>query len=360
MIKSLSPYYVTTPFVNPLGGAVSGESYTLSIFIWNGLKASPPATAKWIITKTNPTSSTGSDKVNISRLINDFIEFAPQSSVTTATIDAANQWWVTTSVFYENDATVQQATTSLFSLGFSYGEQGENVTSISSNTLLSKPRMISGAIEYRADRNGVFTVPILVDESTTTEITAISYPDNEINFSVTEAATTTSSELVQIMWLNVYDTTTDTYIEVKRAGSLVATIRIKDEVKYTPIDVMFQNKEGAQETITFFKERVDRLNITKETYESDSGQPSSGNHQYKDYNFQGKRGFTINSGFVDESYNDVFNELMLSKRVYVFLSGVFTPINIKSSSLEYKTRQRNRLLNYSIDYEYSYNEINNV
>ena len=38
----------------------------------------------------------------------------------------------------------------------------------------------------------------------------------------------------------------------------------------------------------------------------------------------------------------------------------FTPLNIKSKQLEYKTRQKQRLINYAIDFEPSYNEINNI
>ena len=355
MIKSKSPFYVTTPFVNPLGGAVSGESYTLTILVWNGVKASPPtatASNSYVITKTNPTSSTGSDKINIARLINDFIDFTPVSTTATSVINGSNNWWCKTSVFYENDATVQQAATKLFSLGYSYGNEGENVESISNF-------LASATAEYRADRNSVFTVPILVDEAVTTAVTIISYPDNEINFSSTIAATTTSGQLVKLLWIELADTTTDTYITVKKDTVSIATIIIKDEYKYTPVDIVFLNKEGSQETITFFKEKIDRLNVSKESYESDSGQPSAGNHQFKEYNVQAKSSFSINSGFVHESYNDVFNELMLSDRVWIY-DGSFTPINIKTSSIEYKTRQRNRLINYLVDYEYSYNEVNNI
>jgi len=353
-IKSLSPYYVTTAWVNPLGGAVLGESYTISISIWNGAKASPVA-AQYVITKENPTSSTGSDKINIARLINDYIVFTPQTAAVTSTIDGANQWWVKTWVYYENDATLQQAATTLFTLGYSYGNEGENVTSISGSALIS-----NSSAEYRVDRSGVFTVPILVDESSTVDITAVSYPDNEINFSVTEVATTTSAELVQLLWIQLSETTTDTTITVSRDAAKVCDIIIKPEYKYTPVDIVFQNKEGGQETITFFKEKIDSLNVSKETYESDSGQPGSGNHQFKDYNVQARSSFSINSGFVHSSYNEVFNQLLLSPRVWTYESATLTPINIKTTSIEYKTRQRNKLINYLIDYEYSYNEINNI
>ncbi len=234
MIKSNSPYYVSTPFVNPLGGAVLGESYTISIWMWDGVKASPPATAEYTKTIINPTASIGNSKINIARLISDFIEFEPQSNSATGLIDGNNNQWVKTSVTYENDATVQQATTSLFSLGYSYGYEGENITTISNNVLITPQ-------DYKVDRSGVFVVPILADESTDESLTVKSYPDNEINFSADALATTDSSELVKYIWVQCNETTTDTYIEVVYNGQ-TTTLLLQDECKYTPIDIFFQNK----------------------------------------------------------------------------------------------------------------------
>ena len=353
-IKSLSPYYVTTQWVNPLGGAVLGESYTLSIFIWDGAKASPPATAEYTKTIINPTASVGSHDVNIARLISDFIEFAPQKNNATAVIDGNNNQWVKTSVTYENDATVQQATTNLFSLGYSYGYEGENITTIS-NDILLEPQ------DYKVDRTGVFTMAIQLDESVVSPITVISYPDNEINFSSNIAATTDSSELISYMWVELSETTTDTYIEIVY-NLQTTTLLIQDECKYTPIDIFFVNKEGAEQSLTFFKERTDSLSITSESYENGTTQPADGFHQFVRFNVQGRSSFNLNSGFVYEDMNDVFTQLLLSERIWIFdvKAYKFTPINIKSKQLEYKTRQKQRLINYSIDFDFSYNEINNI
>jgi hypothetical protein len=189
-------------------------------------------------------------------------------------------------------------------------------------------------------------------------ITVISYPNNEINFSVAEPISTNSEEIIKLINVNVSDTTTDEYIEINFNGELIELV-IEDECRYTPIDVYFINKEGQQQIITFFKAKTDTLSVTKETYESDNGQPSEGNHQYIDYNLQGRTSFRVNSGFVDESMNDSFKQLLLSSKVYVYDNG-FVPLNVTKTSLEYKTRQKDRLINYEIDFSYSYNEVNTI
>ena len=464
MIKSNSPYYITTPLVSVASG-LTCQNYKLSVSVWDGLKSSPPATATYTTTKNNPTASTGSDRINIARIVNDYIDFAPQKTTTTSVINGNNQRWVKTSVIYNNDfvaqpqitvltvtnkalssdnafltlngvlhtvpinggiftsasanaeeiknyintltthtatrletivtitavqnglqsATLidvsgvaamtvnvlttqagstgpeapQYATTSLMSLGYSYGNEGENVTTIENNTLIATQ-------DYKVNREGVFVVPILVSETLQTTATVISYPNNEINQSFTIPLTTDSSNLVKYIWVICTETTTDSYIEVVFNGQ-TTTLLIQDEPKYTPIDIFFQNKEGAEQVLTFFKEQKNSLSITSSEFESDRGQPSLGNHQFVRYNVQGRTELTLNSGFVDQDMNEAFTQMLLSERIWSYstnifskISSIFIPLSIKSKELSYKTQLNERLINYEIKFDYSYNEINNI
>ena len=74
MIKTNSPYYVTIPLgvdPNPF------EYYISYIYIWSGLQSAEPATPEYQQTRQNPTGSLANDTLNISNLINDFIDFVP-------------------------------------------------------------------------------------------------------------------------------------------------------------------------------------------------------------------------------------------------------------------------------------------
>jgi len=190
-------------------------------------------------------------------------------------------------------------------------------------------------------------------------VTIISYPDNQINSTFATNATDISSERIKYVWVNVADATTDKYIEVVYNG-VTKTYYIEDECIYEPIDVFFLNKEGAQQSLTFFKERSDDMSVSSSEYESDTAQPSLGNHQYKKYNIQGRSSFKVNSGFVEETNNEAFKQLFLSERIWVLENDAFIPINLKSKSLEYKTQQKDKLINYELDFEYAFNEINNI
>ena len=190
-------------------------------------------------------------------------------------------------------------------------------------------------------------------------ITIISYPDNQINESIVEPTSLLSNEMVQNVWVNVAEATTDTYIEIV-FNDVTTTLLITDECRYTPIDICFQNKEGALQFMTFFKARTDSLSVTNEEFEGDRGQPLDGNHQYVKFNVQGKSKFKVNSGFIEESMNETVRQLLLSERVWMYSNEIFTPLNVAGKSLEYKTRQKDRLINYEIDFDYAFNEINSI
>ena len=190
-------------------------------------------------------------------------------------------------------------------------------------------------------------------------ITVISYPDNQIDYSIAEPTSLLSNEMVQNLWVDVSEATTDTYIEIVFNG-VTTTLLITDECRYTPIDIFFQNKEGALQTLTFFKAKTESLNVTNEEFETDRGQPLAGNHQYVTYNVQVRSSFKVNSGFVSEAMNETFKQLLLSERVWMYKDEIFTPLKVSSKSLEYKTRQKDRLINYEIGFDYAFNEINSI
>jgi hypothetical protein len=160
MIKSLSPYYIEIPLISPLSDTVC-ISYTLEVFVWNGLKTSPPTTPTYSITKKNIDNSVGTDKVNIARIVNDYIDFTPQLGTVTGLYDGNNQRWVKTQVVYQvvdlpESEPVQLVTTVLMLRGYGYGMGGQNQQPPTNKILLQ-------GTEFKVQRNGFFNLPIIID-----------------------------------------------------------------------------------------------------------------------------------------------------------------------------------------------------
>lgn len=169
MIKSLSPYYVNVPFVNPTTLEVC-TFYNFKLYVWNGLINAIPPNASYEFTKDNVTDSNGIDKINISNLISDFINFTPVENTTTDVVDGNNQNWLQYRITY-NDSTFNDIIETMpFTNGYSYGMDGENAETPTNKILLS-------GNEFKVNRNGFFVLPIEA-EVFSADILAV---DEEVN-----------------------------------------------------------------------------------------------------------------------------------------------------------------------------------
>ena len=72
----------------------------------------------------------------------------------------------------------------------------------------------------------------------------------------------------------------------------------------------------------------------------------------------------MSSGFLSEEYNEVFEQMMLSEKVWVTnitdKGEQVLPINVKTSNITYKTSLNDKLVEYTFDFDKSYDTINNI
>lgn len=144
----------------------------------------------------------------------------------------------------------------------------------------------------------------------------------------------------------------------------VFTIQVKtiEECKYQPMKLTFVNRYGALQDLWFFKKSVESLTTKKEDYNrfnvTTSGFYDTKEHTRQVYNVESQRKLKINTGYVDESYNELMKELMQSEQVWLDIDNDVYPINVDTNSLTFKTSVNDRLVDYSLDISFSYNEIN--
>lgn len=136
------------------------------------------------------------------------------------------------------------------------------------------------------------------------------------------------------------------------------------EPKYTPIKISFINRFGFLQDIWFFKKSVKTINTGSESYKSNinnsSGQYSTANRQYSIMSKNGKEIMTANTGFVSEGFNVAIDELMLSELVWATISSVTYPVNLTSSSLTFKSEVNEKLIDYTIEFEFAFDKVNSV
>lgn len=158
MIKTLSPYYISVPLINPTSELVC-DSYTVNIYVWQGSKTAVPSTPDYTITKINAAGSSATEKLNIARIVNDFIDFSCVQSTVTSLEDGNNQAWVKFVCYYSDQPELPQLVTTQFAVkGYGYFMEGEN-PQIPANKIL-----IEGD-EFKVNRGGYFVLPIEMTET---------------------------------------------------------------------------------------------------------------------------------------------------------------------------------------------------
>ena len=353
MIRALSPFYIDTPLVY---GGVTCAKYILNVWVWNGDKSTPDSTNSYQITYENTTASTGSHSININAIIQDYIEFkepTPSLVAGVQVIDGNNQQWVYSYVTYDAVATIQNEATDIMVLGYAYGNEGRNVTSVKNNTLLIPQ-------QYKVNRQGSFVFPIFVPTGFTPQAISVkSYPALTINFTNTPAQSDLSNKVIKYLWIDAAVATNESYIEIIWNGK-TTTLDITRECKYTPLNTFFQNKDGALQSFTLFKKQEESISVTDSSFETNRGQASDGFHQFVRYGVQARTTLTAETGWLDEDMNEVVKQILLTERLWSYNGTKYTPLNLKMTSQKFKTRQNDRLINYTMTFEKSYNEINNI
>ena len=159
-------------------------------------------------------------------------------------------------------------------------------------------------------------------------------------------------------------------IEVFGSNQKIQTIKVKvlEECKYEPKKVTFINKFGALQDMYFFKKSVEKMTVKKESYKANilnaNKSYSISSHTNRDFNITAKESITMSSGFLSEEYNEVFKQMMLSEKVWITniikTGEQVLPINVKTSNITYKTSLNDRLVDYTFDFDYSFNVINDI
>ena len=146
-------------------------------------------------------------------------------------------------------------------------------------------------------------------------------------------------------------------------GLTVIKIDNIDECKYTPYKLTFINKFGAYQDIWMFKNSKLAMNTNEEKYKSNiltNGTYQTYDPQIKLLTKNGNQTLTLNSGYYPENNNEVFKQLFLSEKVWIEYKEKTLGVNIENKNINYKTSVTDSLINYTIDFSFAFDTINNI
>ena len=130
------------------------------------------------------------------------------------------------------------------------------------------------------------------------------------------------------------------------------------EPKYTPLICAFINRFGGWSFLTFFKANQQSIETKSNSFNL---MPENWNYNTfigsnKNFNFNGTKKITCNTGWIDEGHFELIQDLMLSETI--LLDNI--PVICKTQSSDFKTQLKDKNINYTINFEYNFNLINDL
>jgi hypothetical protein len=168
---------------------------------------------------------------------------------------------------------------------------------------------------------------------------------------------------------NVETSPVDKIIINSSGSPEIVKIRTLDCSIYDPIKVTFVNKYGALQDLWFDKKSMNSINVQSNDYKASvmdfSSTPTYDTtaHQNRVLDLVGKESITMNTGYIDEEYNEVFRQLMLSEQVWMTRltdTEEILPLRPKTQSLQFKTRTNDKLVNYTVEFDFAFDKINTI
>ena len=381
-INVRSPFYLKVSQTNIATATLKLYIYT-GAFVANGSVANE----KYTLTKSVVTS--GFIVFEVSELVRDYLEIE-FNGLYTSQVVWVNAVITTTVSSGSASATVSPDNTNGFVAFDGYGYFNEGA-----NPVLSTSLLMSNNTIFRLNDSNV-RIPVYTGATT-----SVSFLNNGV-VKRTQAVSTSTNTNAQIDYITVSgQDNNDTYQErvVADGGILesskclddflesvdigavdevyvatadateVVKIESVDECKFDPIKVTFVNKFGALQDMWFFLKSVESTSVKSEQFKAsifDQSTLSYKTHQHQQQSFltQGKDKIVMNTGYLNDDYNQVIEELLLSEQVYYTeitdTDEVVVPIIPVTKSVTYLTQLNDKLINYTIEFENAFDKINNI
>ena len=366
----------------------------MSLYIYTGiLTTNKPASAQYTITKT-PIGSNNFVVFEVGELVRDYLDIEFNGEYDSQTV------WVESDItITKSDTSTEPDNTNYIAFdGYGYFEDGIN-PELSKTYLQSNYKVFrlddqnvripvftedtdSVSFLYKGEVKRVQPIPSIgVDVNNTNgqiEYITVSGSDNTDTYKervLADGGTLEDNSLLDAFLESVDIGLVDELYINSDSGTQVIKIVTEPCSKYEPYKVTFINKFGALQDMYFSLKSVESLNTTGETYKANVVDFSSLTYatykpQVAQYNKLGKESITLNTNYLSEDYNEVIKQLMMSEQVWLTrldnpapdsnnLETVLAVIP-KTQSVTYKTSLNDRLVQYTVDFDYAFDKINTV
>ena len=361
-IHARSPYFISAPVYDG-ANIVSSIATEFKIYIYEGvLDTSKPSTPTYTYEKKPRFLGDNNIYIDISKQVSDYIDNKYSGNLQTDCV------FVEVEVNNTYSGGVLTETKKFLALnGYNLHEENVNHTP-TENVLLSNSTI---SVLYGQDIN----VPIYLGSDVSTFVLTLFKNDNGSNV-IVETITINSEEIINTNEIVKYATfenvTEGYYIEVTENGnSIFIDVDIETECIYDPIKITFINRYGVLQDFYSYKVSKETIKSTNDDYNRSvlnediiGGIPvlsyNTSEHNKKTYNKQSKKSIELNTGYIAEDNNIIIEEMLNSEYIWLTIDNVIIPANLSTKSVALLTRTNDQLIKYKLNFDYSYNEIQNI
>ena len=173
-----------------------------------------------------------------------------------------------------------------------------------------------------------------------------------------------NSSLASIIKPSAHDIGDYYDVNLKNSGNeTIASVRyyLVCEPKYTPYQIAFINRFGVADFITFFKRSDERGTFTQDSYQKSIYNdgfttPSLEVGKYNSFNVNSRNSLTLNTGFVDQDYDETIKDILMSEYVAILEGSTWVSVVPDRGSIEYQKHVNQKLINYTLTFTYGFDE----
>lgn len=351
-IFARSPHIITIAEASQTGSKIE-------LFLWNGT-GSAPASPQYTLSKLIPATNNLITEYNVSPYIREYIQWTVRqtpynSFAASQTTQYANvkikRYKLASGTYTLLDTTDYKGYD-----GFGYYEEGYNPT-LNYDILHDE-----GIFYYNKGLNpsvfADFRAGFIMVK------TATSYKAKYTNLvsGATFTQTLTNNALIDV--LRVYPSyySSGNTLEILDTSDVViwtGTFEPQSNCKYDAVLCDFVNKYGCWQRTWFYAASNDTLTVESTEYNLMQTAAVGYNRvqgQRQVFNNNGKKSIKVNTDWVDESYNELLRQIMLSEKIIINNY----PAKLNSKSTELFKSINTKMINYSLEFEFAFDVINSV
>jgi hypothetical protein len=360
--------FVRSPYIVTINES-SQTSSKINIFIHKGNEALP-AQPTYTISKDAPSTTQTANYYNIAPYIKEAFDYSKPVTPLSPTDEDYNNWRLVRVSRYKNNGVFLDDIDFIAVNGYTNYLDGVNksTTITTDNFQYVVPLINTDVPQIREINSDNYFNLLLINSGDYDNIYVMYYDATKAGSGTKIGELQITNTSIAQLYRNVkiplslgatkYQRVEITYGNENKVTMATIYSNTEEECKYTPMLCSFINKYGGWQFVTFFKANEKKIDIKAKEYkllpENVAYDVYKGEGQM--FNFELNESVKVNTGWVEEYFAIILKELMTSETILLDEK----PVTLKTMNATLKQNLKDKNINYEVEFNYNYNQINNV